>query len=129
MMNQKTSQEVRNSRMHQTVKVIFGSESGFASKRAQKQTLREILSIKPVVPRPLQWSVLPISFSRDDQWTSFSKLGKFPLVLIPVVASVRLTRVLIMEEAASIFSSQVLRKMGLDITDMLSHPKIFNFRM
>jgi hypothetical protein len=38
---------------------------------------------------------VPISFSRDDQWTSFSEPGKFPLVLDPVVAGVRLTKVLI----------------------------------
>jgi hypothetical protein len=36
-----------------------------------------------------------ISFSRDDQWTSFSEPGKFPLVLDPVVAEVKLTKVLI----------------------------------
>jgi hypothetical protein len=34
-------------------------------------------------------------FSRDDQWTSFSEPGKFPLVLDPVVVEVKLTKVLI----------------------------------
>jgi hypothetical protein len=38
---------------------------------------------------------VPISLSRDDQWTSFSGPEKFPLVLDRVVASVKLTRVLI----------------------------------
>jgi hypothetical protein len=63
---------------------------------------------------------VPISFSRDDQWMSFSEPGKFPLVLDPVVAEVRLTKVLI--DGASglnlIFAS-TLRKMGLDFKDML----------
>jgi hypothetical protein len=78
------------------------------------------MSVEPVVPRPLHWSEVRISFSRDDQWTSFSKPGKFPLMLDPVVAEVRLTKVLI--EGGSglhlIFIS-TLRKMGLDFTDML----------
>jgi hypothetical protein len=65
-----------------TINVIFGGESGFASKRAQKLALCEILSIKLAVPRPLQWSEVPISFSRDDQWTSFFELGNFPLCWI-----------------------------------------------
>jgi hypothetical protein len=36
--------------------------------------------------RPLRYNEVLISFSRDDQWTSVFKLGKFPLVLDPVVA-------------------------------------------
>jgi hypothetical protein len=47
-------------------------------------------------------------FSRDDQWTSFSELGKFPLVLDPVVAEVRLTKVLIYFGAVLTSSSPAL---------------------
>jgi hypothetical protein len=36
--------------------------------------------------RTLRYSEVLISFSRDDQWTSFSESGKFPLVLDPVLA-------------------------------------------
>ena len=43
----------------------------------------------------LKHSEDPIIFSCEDQWTSFSEPGKFPLVLDPVVAGSRLTRVLI----------------------------------
>jgi hypothetical protein len=78
------------------------------------------MSIEPAVPRPLRWSEVPISFSHDDQWTSFSEPGKFPLVLDLVVAEDRLTNVLI--DGASglnlIFAS-TLRKMDLDLTGML----------
>jgi hypothetical protein len=58
-------------------------------------TLREILSVEPATTRPLRYSKVPISFSKDDQWTSFSEPGKFPLVLDLVVAGSQLTRVLI----------------------------------
>jgi hypothetical protein len=78
-----------------TVNVIFGGDGDFGSRRDQKLLLREIMSIEPAVPRPLRWSEVPISFSHDDQWTSFSEPGKFPLVLDPMVTEVRLTKVLI----------------------------------
>jgi hypothetical protein len=77
------------------------------------------MSVEPAVPRPLRWSEVPISFSQDDQWTSFSEPGKFPLVQDPVVVEVKLTRVLIdgVSGLNLIFAS-TLGKMGLDL-DML----------
>jgi hypothetical protein len=50
-----------------------------------------MLSVEPAITRPLRYSEVPISFSRDDQWTSFSKSGKFLLVLDLVVAGSQLT--------------------------------------
>jgi hypothetical protein len=70
---------------YKTVNVLFG---GLPTKRSQKATKREVLNIEPVVPTPLRWSEVPITFSRVDQWTSFSESGRFPLVLKPVVAGV-----------------------------------------
>jgi hypothetical protein len=103
-----------------TVNVIFGGDGDFGSRREQKWLLREIMSIDPAAPRPLRWSEVPISFSRDDQWTSFSQPGKFPLVLDPVVAEVRLTKVLIDGGSGlNLIFASTLRKMGLDFTDML----------
>jgi hypothetical protein len=76
------------------------------------------------IPRPLRWSEVPISFSRDDQWISFSEPGKFPLVLDPVVAEVRLTKVLIDGGSGlNLIFASTLRKMGLDFTDMLAPSK------
>jgi hypothetical protein len=65
-----------------TVNILFG---GLPTKRSQKATRREVLNIEPAVPTPLRWSEVPITFSRVDQWTSFSEPGRFPLVLKPVV--------------------------------------------
>jgi hypothetical protein len=103
-----------------TINIIFRGDEQFSSRREQKLLLREIMSVEPAVPRPLRWSEVPILFSRDDQWTSFSEPGKFPLVLDPVVAEVKLTRVLIDggSDLNLIFTS-TLRKMGLDLTDIL----------
>jgi hypothetical protein len=103
-----------------TVNVIFGGDGDFGSRRNQKLLLQEIMSIEPAVPQPLRWSEVPISFSRDDKWTSFSEPGKFPLVLDLVVAEVRLTKVLIDDGSGlNLIFASTLRKMGLDFADML----------
>jgi hypothetical protein len=102
------------------INVIFGGDEDFGSRRDQKLLLWEIMSIEPAVPRPLRWSEVPISFSRDDQWTSFSEPGKFPLVLDPVVAEVKLTKVLIDGGSGlNLIFVSTLKKMGLDFKDML----------
>jgi hypothetical protein len=95
------------------VNVIFGGDEDFGSRRDQKLLLREILSVELAVPRPI-W------FSRDDQWTSFSELDKFPLVLDPVVAEVKLTKVLIDGGSGlNLIFISTMKKMGLDFKDML----------
>jgi hypothetical protein len=103
-----------------TINIIFGGDKEFSSRREQKLLLREIMSVEPAVPRPLRWSEVPISFSRDDQWTSFSEPGKFPLVLDLVVAEVKLTRVLIDGGSGlNLIFASTLRKMGLDLMHMV----------
>jgi hypothetical protein len=101
-----------------TVNVLFG---GLPTNRSQKATRREVLNIEPVVLTPLRWSEVPITFSRADQWTSFSEPGQFPLVLKPVVAGSRLNKVLI--DGGSVLNvlfTKTLKKMKLDITHMLT---------
>jgi hypothetical protein len=101
-----------------TVNVLFG---GLPSRREQKATRREVMSIEPAVPTPLRWSEVPITFSRADQWTSFSEPGRFPLVLKPVVAGSRLNKVLIDGGSGlNVLFAKTLKKMGLDITNMLT---------
>jgi hypothetical protein len=103
-----------------TINVIFGGDGDFGSRRDQELLLQEIMSVEPAVPRPLRWSEVPILFSCDDQWTSFSEPGKFPLVLDPVVAEVRLTKVLIDGGSGlNLIFTSTPRKMGLEFKDML----------
>jgi hypothetical protein len=59
------------------VNVLFG---GLPTKWSQKAIRREVLNIEPVVPTPLRWSEVPITFFRAYQWTSFSEPGRFPLI-------------------------------------------------
>jgi hypothetical protein len=79
------------------------------------------MSIEPAVLTPLRWSEVPITFSRTDQWTSFSEPGRFPLVLKPVVAGSKLNKVLIDGGSGlNILFTKTLKKMKLDITHMLT---------
>jgi hypothetical protein len=75
-----------------TVNVLFG---GLPNRQAQKATRREVMSIEPAVPTPLWWSEVPITFSRVDQWISFSEPGRFQLIPKPVVVGSKLNNVLI----------------------------------
>jgi hypothetical protein len=101
-----------------TVNILFG---GLPSRREQKATRREVMSIEPAVPTPLRWSEVPVTFSRADQWTSFSEPGRFPLVLKPVVAGSKLNKVLIdAGSGLNVLFTKTLKKMGLDITHMLT---------
>jgi hypothetical protein len=101
-----------------TVNVLFG---GLPSRREQKATRREVMSIEPAVQTPLRWSEVPITFSRADQWTSFSEPGRFPLVLKPVVAGSKINKVLIDGGSGlNVLFTKTLKKMKLDITHMLT---------
>jgi hypothetical protein len=101
-----------------TVNILFGE---LPNRWAQKATRREVLSIEPAVPTPLQWSEVPITFSHADQWTSFSEPGRFPLVLKLVVAGSRLNKVLIDGGSGlNVLFTKTLKKMKLDVTHMLT---------
>ena len=78
----------------------------------------------PAIQKPLRHSEILITFSREDQWTSFSEPEKFPLVLDPVVAGSILTRVLIDEGSGlNLIFMSTITKMGLDISDKLKPSK------
>jgi hypothetical protein len=100
------------------VNVLFG---GLPTKQSQNATRREVLNIELAVPTPLRWSEVPITFSRVDQWTSFSEPGRFPLVLKPVVTGFKLNKVLIDSGSGlNVPFTKTLKKMKLDITHMLT---------
>jgi hypothetical protein len=117
----KKKNDERNSNFEEpdkTVNVLFG---GLPSRRVQKTTRREVMSIEPAVPTPLRWSEVPITFYRADQWTSFSEPGRFPLVLKPVVVGSKLNKVLIDGGSGlNVLFTKTLKKMKLDITHILT---------
>jgi hypothetical protein len=105
-----------------TVNVLFG---GLPTKRSQKSTRREVLNIELAVPTPLRWSEVPITFSRADQWTSFSEPGRFPLVLKPVVAGSRLNKVLIDGGSGlNVLFTKTLKKMITTADSLRDSPRL-----
>jgi hypothetical protein len=79
------------------------------------------MSSEPAILTPLRWSEVPITFSRADQWTSFSELGRFPLILDSLVVGSRLTKVFINGGSSlNILFPKTLKKMGLDVIDMIT---------
>ena len=80
--------------------------------------------MEPAVQKPLKHSEMPITFSREDQWTSFSKPRKFPPIVDPVVAGSILTQVLIDGGSGlNLIFMSTIYKMGLDISDKLKPRK------
>jgi len=80
--------------------------------------------VEPAIQRPLKYSEVPVSFSREDQWTNFSEPGKFSLVLDPVVQGSKLTRILIDGGSGlNLILASTLRKMGLNYKSLLTPSK------
>src|SRR5207237_7684396 len=75
--------------------MIFGGSAAYESKRKQKLTAREINAVMPVTPKYLKWSELPITFDRSDHPDHIPHPGHYPLVLDPIIGTVKLNRVLI----------------------------------
>ena len=72
----------------------------------------------------MKYNEIPITFSREDQWTSFSEPWKFSLVLNPVVQGSKLTRVLIKGGSGlNLIFASTLAKMGLNYMSLLAPSK------
>ena len=98
--------------------MIYRGDSSF-NRRSQKLVWWEILKMEPTVQKPLKHSETPITFSREDQWTSFSEPKKFPVVIGSI-----LTRVLIDGGSGlNLIFMSTISKMGLDISDKLKPSK------
>src|SRR5438132_12567237 len=75
--------------------MIYGGSAAYESKRKQKLTARQINAIIPVTPKYLKWSEVPITFNRSDHPDNIPHPDHYPLVLDPIVRTVKLNRVLI----------------------------------
>jgi hypothetical protein len=82
-------------RVDREVNVIFGGHGSQESKRQQKLNDRQILVATTGPPAPYRWSEHPITFTRADQWLNFDHLGKYPLLVDPVIRESRVKKVLV----------------------------------
>jgi hypothetical protein len=74
--------------------MIYGGRVANASTRHRKQERREVCSVKVAAPVYLDWSDKPVTFDQGDHPDCVPSLGKYPLVVDPVIGNVRLTKVL-----------------------------------
>jgi hypothetical protein len=51
--------------------------------------------VSPATPDYLKWSKVPITFDRSDHPDFVPKLGRYPLIVSPIVKDVNLNRVLV----------------------------------
>ena len=72
------------------------------------------------VPKYLDWSEHPITFSRADQWADIPYPGRFPLVLDLTIRNVRFKKVLIDGGSAlNILFVEALTELGLTKDDVV----------
>src|SRR5438128_2052013 len=71
----------------------MGGSDAYESKRKKKLTAQEINAVMPVTPKYLKWFEAPITFDRSDHPDNVPHPGRYPLVLDPIVRTVKLNRV------------------------------------
>ena len=74
----------------------------------------------------LDWSEHPITFTRADQWLDIPYLGRFPLVLDPIIKDVRFQKVLIDGGSAlNILFAGSLEEPGIKKEDLTPMDSLF----
>jgi hypothetical protein len=74
--------------------MICGGQVANASARHRKQERQEVCLVKVAAPVYLDWSDKPITFDQGNHPDFVPSLGKYPLVVDPVIGNARLTKVL-----------------------------------
>jgi len=77
--------------------MIFGGADAVYSKRQHKVRYREACVAKMAVPSFLRWSESLITFDQRDHPSHIARLGRYPLVVDPIVRKKHLTKVLMDE--------------------------------
>src|SRR5438876_10914229 len=75
--------------------MIYGGSDAYESKQKQKLIAREINAVIPATPKYLKWSEAPITFGRADHPDRIPHPVRYPLVLDPIIQTVKHNRVLI----------------------------------
>jgi hypothetical protein len=112
--NKEGDKEEEFSKVHNCF-MIYGGQVANASARHRKQERREVCSAKVATPVCLDWSDKPITFDQDDHPDYVPNLGRYPLVVDPVIGNARLSKVL-MDGGSSlnIIFAETLGLLGID---------------
>jgi hypothetical protein len=97
--------------------MIYGGQVANASARHHKQERREVCSVKVATPVYLDWSDKPITFDQGDHPDCVPSLGRYPLVVDPIIGNARLSKVL-MDGGSSlnIIYAETLGLLGVDLS-------------
>ena len=74
--------------------MIFGGSDAIWSKRQHKIRYREACAAETAVPSFLSWLESPITFDQRDHPSHIVRLGRYPLIVDPIIRKKRLTKVL-----------------------------------
>jgi hypothetical protein len=80
---------------HKDVNYIYSGPDSYESKRKQKLITREVLAVSPTTPMYLKWSKVPITFDHGDHLDFIPKLGRYTLIVSPIIKDAKLNRVLV----------------------------------
>ena len=95
--------------------MIFGGSAAYDSKRRQKLACHKVYMAELAVPSFLQWSESAITFDRTDLLESIPQLGRYPLVVDPIIDTKQLTKVLMDGgHSLNIMYDEMLNAMGID---------------
>jgi hypothetical protein len=94
--------------------MIYGGSSTRLSMRQRKRECPEVFSVQLATPLFLDWSMMAITFDRDDHSDYVPNPGVYPLVVDPIIANTCLTKVL-MDGGSSlnIIYAQTLDLLGI----------------
>ena len=95
--------------------MIFGGSIAYDSNCRQKLVHREVYTTELAVPTFLRWSESTITFDWTDHPDAVPHLGRYPLVVDPIVGPKRLTKVLMDGGSGlNIMYTETLDAMGVD---------------
>jgi hypothetical protein len=99
--------------------MIYDGQAANASARHCKQERREVCLVKVAAPVYLDWSDKPITFDQGDHPDFVPSLGRYPLVVDPIIGNVRLSKVL-MDGGSSlnIIYTETLELLGVDRSEV-----------
>jgi hypothetical protein len=106
-------------RVDREVNVIFGGHRAQENRMQQKLNDREVLVATTSALAPYQWSKHVITSSRADQWLNLDHLGKYPLLVDPVIRKSRVKKVLV-DKGSSINVTflRTLQALGVALKDL-----------
>jgi hypothetical protein len=106
--------------------MIYEGPSTCLSTRQRKREHREVFSVQLTIPLFLDWSEVAITFNRDDHPDYVPNPGVYPLIVDPIIANTRLTKVLIDGGSSlNIIYAQTLDLLGITRTHL--QPSIGGF--